>query len=484
MKRLLCSLLLAVFSVFVSAQTAVVTRNVNLRPDASTSQAPLETLKPSAQLTLIDPDQTAGYYHVTAPDGQTGFVWAKNVKVQSAGTGPAPIGNAVPTPLVAKGHPVDWWFAFKFNSASFPQCANGAVRSCTFGGQVQNTWTNFSQQYAVASSDSKTLQAGAGCAGDTTDDPVGATFDEIYNGTLNFVVWNDQFYQDPAICGNSNDCSAPWGHSKGMVAWDNSGNGLVMQVTTPDWPGAGSKLHPRAQEGNTLGCTSRDNDVEVSQHFFALRLTKDDLAIVLKAIQNASVVTDVHNAQIVKNGGPSDITALVAKLGVKSSSKAVTHDTLSTGVQLISKPSALWVPPWQMVSAVLGGVPLRAATWWATPPSPPIPSTTDSTTIGCWDASLPKPGAVEIATSGSFSGTTFGLTGIATPNGNHAKIGVSTSGDHHYAIFGDMNQQGVLSGTCSRSQNGRGGLFFVVDDADLARSVTGLIAGDSAPTTP
>src|SRR5207244_13510885 len=80
-------------------------------------------------------------------------------------------------PLFAKGHPVDWWFAFKFNSASFPKCAGGAVRQCPFGGQVQSSWTSFSQQFAVASSDSKSLQAGSGCAGDTTGDPIGATFD-------------------------------------------------------------------------------------------------------------------------------------------------------------------------------------------------------------------------------------------------------------------------------------------------------------------
>ena len=56
-----------------------------------------------------------------------------------------------------------------------------------------------------------------------------------------------------------------------------------------------------------------------------------------------------------------------------------------------------------------------------------------------------------------------------------------TLANHHYAIFGDMNQQGAISGTCKSSQNGRGGLFFVIDDADLAASVTNLIEGDTAP---
>ena len=486
MKRLLYSLVLSLLCVIATAQTAVVARNVNLRPDASTDNDPIETLKPGAQLTLLDSAPTGGYYHVKAPDGQFGFVWGRNVKIQADAPTPSATSGAAgesPSPLIAKGHPVDWWFAFKFNSASFPKCAAGATRTCLFGGQVQSSWTSFSQQFAVASSDSKSLQAGSGCAGDTTDDPVGATFDEIYSGSFNYVVWNDQFYQDPKLtaCGNSNSCSAPWGHSKGMIAWNDAGDGIVMQVTTPDWPGAGSKQHPRSEEGNTLGCTARDNDVLVSQQFFALKLTKDDVVKVLTALQNASVVTDTGNVQIVKDGGPADISTLVAKLGVKSTSTTFTHDTLSTGVQLISKPSALHVPPWQMVSSVLDGVSLRAATWWA---NPQIPSTTSSTTIDCWDPSLSRPGAVEIATSGHFAGKTFGLKGIAGPDGNHAKIGVSTSGAHHYTIFGDMNQQGTISGTCKSSQNGRGGLFFVIDDAELSNSVKDLISGDSAPTGP
>ena len=61
-------------------------------------------------------------------------------------------------------------------------------------------------------------------------------------------------------------------------------------------------------------------------------------------------------------------------------------------------------------------------------------------------------------------------------------IGVSTSGDHRYVIFGDMNQQGTLSGQkCWSSQNGRGGTFYVIDDATLSQSVGDLIKGNTAP---
>jgi len=45
-----------------------------------------------------------------------------------------------------------------------------------------------------------------------------------------------------------------------------------------------------------------------------------------------------------------------------------------------------------------------------------------------------------------------------------------------------MNQQGAFSGDrCDSSQNGRGGLFYVIDNAALFNSLTRLIAGDTAP---
>jgi hypothetical protein len=254
-----------------------------------------------------------------------------------------------------------------------------------------------------------------------------------------------------------------------------------MQVSTPSWPAAGSANYPRKTDGNTLGCV-KDNDVQVSQHFFALKLTKDDLVLVLKGLQNASVVTDAKNLQVVRNGGPSDVQELVSGLGKKSASQELVEGDLSSGVHFIAKPSDLNVPPWQMVSARLGGVDLRAATWWA---SPAIPSTTADSTVTCWDESLGKPGAVDIATTGSWKGTVFSLKGGLGTNFNHAKIGVSTSGSTPYTIFGDENQQGTLDDSdgkkCSSSQDGRGGTFYVLTNASMNKSVSALIAGDSAP---
>jgi hypothetical protein len=410
-----------------------------------------------------------------------------------------------PAPLLKSGQPVDWWFVFKFNAGSFPECGGGVQRSCLFGGIVQ-PYKTFGQRFAFASSSNGALQEGGGCLGDTTTDPLGATFDQIYNGSFYYVLWNDQFYGDPLAIQ-----FAPWGHSKGLLAWNDLGDGMLLQVTTPSWPASGSANQTRKTGGNTLGCVT-DNDVLVSQHFFALKLNKADVAAVLAALANSSVVTDPANLQIVNNGGPSDIQQLVQGLGSISKSSTPSMARLSSGVVLISKPSSLNVPPWQMVSALLGGVSLRVASWWA---DPKIPSTTAPTSIGCWDTSLPNPGAVEIAITGTWQGKTLGFIGVSEPDGNHAKIGVSMLdgkiqpqrrppnrhcaendstpecaplrnaclfGTCPYVIFGDMNQQGTLSGPdCDSSQNGRGGLFFVLRDPALYQSIQQLLQGQTAP---
>jgi Deoxyribonuclease II len=382
------------------------------------------------------------------------------------------LSSSAPAPLSSAGQPVNWWFVFKFNAKAFPLCGTAQQETCPFGG-VPSTH-DVGQQFVFATDGDKSLTKGSTCLGQSQDDPLGATFAQIYTGKYHYVVWNDQFYNDPPIPGCSTECSAPWAHSKGMVAWDDNGDGVLLQVTTPSWPGSGSAAQPRAA-GNTLGCVSNDNNIKFSQHFFALRLTKDDLAKVLKALGNASVATDPTDAQIVANGGPADIQSLVVALGKKSTSTAVSNDMLSSGVEMISKPSALHVPPWQMVSATLGGVSLKVANWWVNPGQ--IPDTTASTPISCWDASLGKPGAVVNATSGQWDGVSFGLEGGASGNHNHAKVAASTDSGSDEVIFGDMNQDGALSGNCKSSQNGRGGLFFVVHDSGLNQSLLEMMSG-------
>jgi hypothetical protein len=89
------------------------------------------------------------------------------------GTEASPTCQA-PYPMLEKGHPVDWWFVFKFNTAKFPKCGGGVDgRACPFGG-TPGAYTSFGQQYVYASAESATLETGVPqCLGDGTDDPVG-----------------------------------------------------------------------------------------------------------------------------------------------------------------------------------------------------------------------------------------------------------------------------------------------------------------------
>lgn len=381
------------------------------------------------------------------------------------------------TPLLQTNAPVDWWFAFKFNDATYPGNPDNEPDPGLFGGTPDRYKEGFSLAYAVASSTAPSLQMGSGSLGSTLNDPLGATFDQVYHEQCNYVLWNDQFYNDPMETKPS-----PWGHSKGALAWDANGNGFVLQVSTPSWPASGSAQYPRKTDGNTLGCIN-DDDVLVSQHFFALRLNKSDVATVLQALENASVVTDVSNPQIFSvDAGPADLASLARQLGKEepSTDANVNIATLSTGVRLISKASGAHFPPWQMVSSILGNVPLRVASWWT---KPEIPSTDADTPIVCWPAGVDLPGAVEIAKSGQWNGQSIGFLGEAKPGGNHAKLGVSTDDSHPLSIFGDLNQQGTLDGKedkagCASSQNGRGGTFYVLEDASLWKSLSQLLQSD------
>jgi hypothetical protein len=388
-----------------------------------------------------------------------------------------------PVPLLKEGKPVDWWFVYKFNAKNFPACTSKEEeeddddRSCRFGGKPAS-YKN-SQHFVFASSEKGAFTESEGCAG--TTDPVGTTFDQIYSGKFRYLVWNDQFYGDPKVHACSgNSCGGPWGHSKGVLAWNDDGVGVVVQVTTPSWPGLGNEKFKR-KAGNTLGCIKKPNNIQNAQHFFALKLSKQGVLDVLAALENSSVVTDTDRLELVNVGGsPKEIKDIVMRLGKKSESTEVKEFQLSPGITLISKPSGLHVPPWQMLSSRLKSVDLKAATWWA---SPQIPSTASGKKIGCWDDSLKEPGAVQIAVTGKFKGKfrededKVGLIG----GQNHAKIGVSVSGKQPLVIFADLNQQGTLSGKCASSQNGRGGMFYVMDNnPDLFKDMTSLLDGEIA----
>lgn len=390
-------------------------------------------------------------------------------------------------PKLGDGSSVDWWFAFKLNTYAFKSCST--TRKCIFGGEVQDYPYGYGLQYLEASHSNgatKEMELKTDCLG-TGDDPVAKTFDQIYSGTApNYVIWNDQLYQEPIMnltppCsswGNADSCSAPWGHSKGALAWDKDGNGFIMQVTTPDWPGNGNSNITRKVQGNSLGCNTDDN-VMVSQHFFSLKLMHSDITAILTAMQKAMVVTDPNSSQLVKlTTGPSDLASLAKGLGKANTDKTVFQATLSTGAKLIAKPQALKVPVWQMVSALVEK-PLRTATWWTAP----AVLSAKAGKPGCWSDELGTPEEVQIATTGQWKGTKFNLTGGLGTDFNHAKLGYSLEGS--LAIMGDMNQQGSYSPSdqragCSSSQNARGGMFFVLDDATLNSGLKELMTGETA----
>jgi hypothetical protein len=187
----------------------------------------------------------------------------------------------------------------------------------------------------------------------------------------------------------------------------------------------------------------------MSQDFFALKLNEADLLKVLAALAQEGAVTDKNTPQIVKTGGPQEVLDAVAKLGSANGNATLESYTLSSGVKVLAKAGGLTAPPWQLVSAALGGVPLRVASFWT---GTEIHSTTAQTKVSCLPAGMGTPAAVQIATTGTWDGSApIGLTGSAqTVSGkslgpNHAKIGVSTNAGSSLTILGDMNQDGVRS---------------------------------------
>lgn len=91
------------FSAFGFAQTAEVTRNVNLRPDPSTDNPPIRLLTPPEQVELLEPVKTGGYYHVQTSLGEEGWVWARNVSIIATTPTSTPTTGqptATPTPEI------------------------------------------------------------------------------------------------------------------------------------------------------------------------------------------------------------------------------------------------------------------------------------------------------------------------------------------------------------------------------------------------
>ena len=81
----LAGVLVWIFSALSAfAQTAVVQRNANLRPNPSASQAPIRLLHPPEKLNILDPKPQNRYLHVRTAAKEEGWVWKANVRVEAA----------------------------------------------------------------------------------------------------------------------------------------------------------------------------------------------------------------------------------------------------------------------------------------------------------------------------------------------------------------------------------------------------------------
>src|SRR5882762_1025916 len=84
MKKLFSLLVFLLLQASVTAaQTAVVTRDVYVRADASTNSPPVEELKTGTQLQLVEPGPTNGFLHVKTTEGTEGWAWSRNLHVQT-----------------------------------------------------------------------------------------------------------------------------------------------------------------------------------------------------------------------------------------------------------------------------------------------------------------------------------------------------------------------------------------------------------------
>jgi hypothetical protein len=82
--------LVLLLSASLFAQTAVVKKNVKLRPVPSDAQHSKRTLKPPEAVTLLEPNPKEGYYHVVTALNEDGWVWGRNLSFPTPGSGVAP----------------------------------------------------------------------------------------------------------------------------------------------------------------------------------------------------------------------------------------------------------------------------------------------------------------------------------------------------------------------------------------------------------
>jgi hypothetical protein len=81
LRAVLALLPLLAWGSIAAATEALVVRNVNLRADASTIQAPIRLLRPPDRVELISAEKSNDYYHVRTVEDEEGWVWSRNVRI-------------------------------------------------------------------------------------------------------------------------------------------------------------------------------------------------------------------------------------------------------------------------------------------------------------------------------------------------------------------------------------------------------------------
>jgi hypothetical protein len=106
------------WSATLAGQTAVSTRSTNLRRDPSTQHARIRLLAANERLSLLSPQLRNGYYHVETSDSKKGWVFARNVRIDTATVVNPPQPDSVGLNPVILGPPVT-------GSNSFAGCGDG-----------------------------------------------------------------------------------------------------------------------------------------------------------------------------------------------------------------------------------------------------------------------------------------------------------------------------------------------------------------------
>jgi Bacterial SH3 domain len=94
------------WSAALFGQTAVTTHSTNLRRDPSTQHARIRLLAANERLSLLSSQLRNGYYHVETSNSTKGWVWARNVRIDTTAVANPPQPDSLALNPVIIGPPV------------------------------------------------------------------------------------------------------------------------------------------------------------------------------------------------------------------------------------------------------------------------------------------------------------------------------------------------------------------------------------------